>query len=297
MVNDGNFINTDDLPEYLLEGDTLSHFFSFLPPNSTFKDVFGISEEYVSDMANKGFKDTLLNDNFWNEENDVPILPSVTTNELGMRSQSWLSGNPGIVTVGCSDTFGVGQYNDRIWPTLLGNELKLNVYNLAWPGASLEYCYKVLKRYLPEINSTKVFMLTPSIERLEFFYNENVGSVTGYGASELTKSFPFLEEQDASILKDYFYKFYSNPRNCILSYNRNLDAIQKVCEDNGATLYTLMNPEFGSLGHKRYFYQLFHGHPKGYEGVRKYDLAVDCKHRGKIWQWMVYDYFIKKLPK
>lgn len=295
MVNDGNFLNTDDIPEKFLDQESAYHFFLPLPVNETLKEVFGITENFVRAKAASKYKDILIYDDFWDEDNDKPILPTYKTNSYGYRSEDWSHGDPGIVTIGCSDTFGIGQFNDRIWPTLLSKKLNTTSYNLGWPGVSLDYCYKVLKRYLPEINTNYVFLLTPSIEKLEFYYNDLIGTVSSGGLDELNSSFPLIGKNQAEYLKKYYLTYYIERRNIIVNYNKNLDAIKQVCADNKVKLYTLMNPETGSLGHKKYFYELFPGHSKGYKGVREYDLAIDCIHRGKIWHWMIAEYFADKM--
>jgi len=297
MVNDGTFLNSKDLPDYFFEDDlAFSNYFSNLTPNSTTTGNFGIDEAYVIAKADEGFKDTFINDNFWDERKGIPIIPPITTNEQGFRSDSWINNGEGIVTVGCSDTFGLGQFYERTWPKLVSNYLNLNTYNLAWPGASFEYCYKALKRYLPEINTKRVFILIPSVERLEFYCDNYKGSVTGYGAEDLGVYYPFLTKEQAEQLKAYYYNFHTHIRNTLVNYNRTLDAIRYVCDDQKVELHTLINPEFGSLGHRKFIYQSFKGHTKGYAGVRKDDLAIDTKHRGKIWHIMISDYFINQLP-
>lgn len=72
-----------------------------------------------------------------------------------------------IITIGCSNTFGVGMPIGQIWPTLVGNTLRQRPYNLGFPGGSLDSAFRVLLAWLPKIRPSHVFLLEPPGVRYE----------------------------------------------------------------------------------------------------------------------------------
>lgn len=72
-----------------------------------------------------------------------------------------------IITIGCSNTFGVGIPVGQIWPTLVGNTLRQRPYNLGIPGGSLDSAFRVLLAWLPKIRPSHVFLLEPPGVRYE----------------------------------------------------------------------------------------------------------------------------------
>src|SRR6056300_1497585 len=72
-----------------------------------------------------------------------------------------------IITLGCSNTFGVGMPIGQIWPTLVGNTLKIRAYNLGVPLGSLDTAFRVLLAWLPKIRPSHVFLLEPPGIRYE----------------------------------------------------------------------------------------------------------------------------------
>jgi hypothetical protein len=72
-----------------------------------------------------------------------------------------------IITIGCSNTFGVGMPVGQIWPTLVGNTLRQRPYNLGVPAGSLDTAFRVLLAWLPKIRPSHVFLLEPPGVRYE----------------------------------------------------------------------------------------------------------------------------------
>jgi hypothetical protein len=99
-------------------------------------------------------------------------------NEHGYRSNSlmneWVGhtrrGKIKILTLGCSWTMGLGVDNEKIWPTLIGNNYKTSVVcNYGMYGSSCEFLakqyYKILQSgYIPDI----VFVLWPGFSRRDY---------------------------------------------------------------------------------------------------------------------------------
>ena len=72
-----------------------------------------------------------------------------------------------IITIGCSNTFGVGMPVGQIWPTLVGNTLRQRPYNLGVPAGSLDTAFRVLFAWLPKIRPSHIFLLVPPGVRYE----------------------------------------------------------------------------------------------------------------------------------
>ena len=72
-----------------------------------------------------------------------------------------------IMTLGCSNTFGIGMPVGQIWSTLVGNTLRQRAYNLGVPSGSLDTCFRVLLAWLPKIRPSHVFLLEPPGVRYE----------------------------------------------------------------------------------------------------------------------------------
>lgn len=67
---------------------------------------------------------------------------SYDLNSWGFRSKDSREfkhiGSPSLITVGCSFTFGTALPVESIWPTLVSNELNLELINLGVPGHGLD---------------------------------------------------------------------------------------------------------------------------------------------------------------
>jgi len=94
---------------------------------------------------------------------------SYEINEHGFRGQSMPETKKprSIITIGCSQTFGVGMPVGQIWPTLVGNTLRQRAYNLAMPSGSHDSAFRVLLSWLPRIRPSHVFFLEPPGVRYE----------------------------------------------------------------------------------------------------------------------------------
>lgn len=72
-----------------------------------------------------------------------------------------------IMAFGCSNTFGFGMPEGQIWPTLVGNTLKMRCYNMGYPAGSLDKAFRLMMAWIPKIKPKHVFLLEPDGVRYE----------------------------------------------------------------------------------------------------------------------------------
>lgn len=87
-------------------------------------------------------------------------------NQYGYRSLDF-DDQTDILTVGCSNTFGVGLPFEYTWPKILEVLIpNINIKNLSIPGMSAQFLISKIFNYINEFNAPKVIVcLFPSFER------------------------------------------------------------------------------------------------------------------------------------
>ena len=97
---------------------------------------------------------------------DQPGAITYKFNNHGFRCDDF-NDAPCLVALGCSYTLGLGLPISDIWPTLVGQELDLQVVNLAWNGYSADSCFRLAEYWLPKLNPKLVVMFAPPQARIE----------------------------------------------------------------------------------------------------------------------------------
>ena len=72
-----------------------------------------------------------------------------------------------VMAFGCSNTFGIGMPEAQIWPTLVGNTLKMRCYNMGYPAGSLDKAFRLMMAWIPKVKPKHVFLLEPPGVRYE----------------------------------------------------------------------------------------------------------------------------------
>lgn len=91
-------------------------------------------------------------------------------NSYGYRGTEFESG--GVAVLGCSHTFGYGQLEQDIWPTLLGKQLGLPVCNFGWPGSGSDTHSRVALTWLDRVQPRIVVHLNVYPNRREVMWSE-----------------------------------------------------------------------------------------------------------------------------
>lgn len=248
--------------------------------NLTAEDKSSILEVYQKggyseqEDDKKSLRENFVNSGFIkiNSEKITVIPPTYKYNKFGFRSDEFSIKQEGIICLGCSDTFGQYQFEQNTWPRILAKEMGLKCYNLGAPGASINYTYFLLKKFITKINSRNVFLLTPSIYRTSYFDDRNV--CINISPSNLP---PDLTRQN------YYNHYINQPLELLFEYNCNLDAIRFLCKKYDKKLYILPNPSHYDLAQQQYFDNI---------PLPLTDRAADGYHMGKVSQEILAQKFL-----
>ena len=130
-------------------------------------------------------KDTFLASTYFNglekHKNQKRIIDGCeyTYNELGFRADSIHKNGIKIMTIGCSNTEGVGVSDNDTWPALLCSMIPNSVnVNLGHGARSNDYICRTLLTFYDFFNPDLVIILYTNLHRKEIYTEEN--SVEGF---------------------------------------------------------------------------------------------------------------------
>tara|TARA_B100000497_G_C7660014_1_gene397499 strand:+ start:491 stop:1336 length:846 start_codon:yes stop_codon:yes gene_type:complete len=220
------------------------------------------------------------------------VHPTYSINDYGFRCDKFHKKSTGIVTLGCSDTFGEYQFLEKTWPYLVASHLNQQCWNLASCGGDIGINYINLLRYSKFIKFDKVFILIPSPTR-EVYYKD-------YGSKLYTRQFLTIDKYyrqvkqkyntSDKILKELHYHDLSkvdNDLNRMFYINSYLEAIQGHAKKNNAEVYFIP-----SINYYKKDTIVVKDFP---DKQKTYNLACDLVHAGSTFQKEIADSFIKKL--
>jgi hypothetical protein len=156
-----------------------------------------------------------------------PGAISYKINSEGFRCEEFAVDEPCMIALGCSYTVGIGLPIDVIWPTLVGRELGLKVYNLAWGGNSTDTCFRLARYWIPKLKPSVVAMLAPPRSRIE------VSTIPGTVLPveifmPMSQSMLFRESDE------YLKHWFSNEKNHFDNQEKNMLAIESIAVQNSA---------------------------------------------------------------
>ena len=255
------------------------------------KDVNKRNEQaFLEKLSNKDKHSHLKALGFVNEDGSSNF-PEFKYNSFGYRSDEF-SSDKGIVTLGCSDTFGVDQRLEKTWSYLVSKKVGGKLYNLSIPGASPESNYMDFRHYAYMFGKgTKVFWLMPSVNRMtvhgdNFNINVNIPIIEDIKRSGEHIRNP-LSEYQLDVLSNYYLEFFNNITNTITKLQSLIDAVKGICFEYGFELYLYGNPMHYNEEEKL---PLVKAKTNGYP-----DRAADLEHLGVAYQKFVADKFIEML--
>ena len=247
-------------------------------------------QAFLEKLSNKDKYSHLKALGFVNEDGSSNF-PKFKYNSLGYRSDEF-SSDKGIVTLGCSDTFGVAQKLEKTWSYYVSKKVGGKLYNLAIPGASPESNYMDFRHYANIFSKgTKVFWLIPSCNRMtihgdNFHQNINIKTIEDIRRRDKHIRNP-LSEYQLDVISNYYLEFYNNLTNIITKLQSLIDAVKGICFEYGLVLYLHGNPMFYSEEEKL---------PLIKAQINNYpDRAADLDHLGVAYQQFVADKFIEML--
>lgn len=104
---------------------------------------------------------------------DKPGVITYQFNSHGFRCNEF-DDSTGIIAIGCSFTAGVGLPLESTWPSIVGKELGVSVWNLGVGGGSMDTCFRLLHHYIGMLRAKYVLLLAPSVQRFEIHTQEEV---------------------------------------------------------------------------------------------------------------------------
>jgi len=137
-----------------------------------------------------------------------------TFNSYGFRCKE-LS-RSGLISVGCSICCGVGvRENERV-SAKLANHLNLEDYNIAFPGKSIDYCFRMLDWAVPLFLPKFVFIQAPADSRREH--------IDEFGAYDFVPNgTPIFDGERQRVFQEYrdgYSKIYNAHQNAIHFYQK-----------------------------------------------------------------------------
>lgn len=224
--------------------------------------------------------------------NNKLVHPTYSINDYGFRCNKFHKKSTGIVTLGCSDTFGEYQFLEKTWPSILSSYLDQECWNLASCGGDIGLNYINLLRYSKSIKFDKVFILIPSPTR-EIYYKDHGSKLDTRQFLKVDKYYRQITQKyntSDKILKELHFHDVDkveNDLNRMFYINSYLEAIQGLAKRNNAKVYFIPN-----INYYKKDCIVVKDFP---DKSKSYNLACDLMHNGSFFQKEIADSFIKKL--
>jgi len=225
--------------------------------------------------------------------NNKLVHPTYTINNDGFRCNEFHKKSTGIVTLGCSDTFGEYQFLEKTWPYLVASHLNQECWNLSSPGGDIGINYIHFLRYSKSIKFDKVFILIPSPTR-EIYYKDFGNKLTTRQFIKNNDKYYRQIKQNYNISDKIIKELHhhdidkvQNDLNRMFYINSYLEAIQGLAKKNNAKVYFIPN-----INYFKKDCIVVKDFP---DKQKTYNLACDLVHAGSTFQKKIADSFIKKL--
>ena len=129
----------------------------------------------------------------------------------------------GNMFIGCSITEGVALNIEDTWCHIMGSRLGGPIYNLGQGATGIDCQYRVLRAWGPYLRPRRIFTLGAFGYRREIMRDDGIIEPIGPWST-------------ASAL-DMLVRFYGNDASRDMHMNLCLDAMKRVCHDNGIELW------------------------------------------------------------
>jgi hypothetical protein len=143
-------------------------------------------------------------------------------NSYGFRSDE-IDDRDCMLALGCSFTIGIGLPVESTWPQIVGRQLGLVPYTMAWGGTSADTCFRLAEYWIPQLKPKAVFMLTPPPSRFELIRASGVPPVENY--------MPQSESCSATEIDSFLKHWHTMDENSRLNQKKNKLAIQAMCAE------------------------------------------------------------------
>jgi len=148
-------------------------------------------------------------------------------NRYGFRGQ-W-NDHPTALALGCSHTFGIGLPEEDVWCSIVKRELNFELNNLGIPGSGLDGVFRVARYYFETHKPQYAFLLIPPGGRMEIL-NRSPRPPSHMNIH--------VHDNEEDIVQ-FATHWFRNPENAENYEQRNLYAIERLCQLHDVKLYTL----------------------------------------------------------
>lgn len=242
LVRDGDFIYDPEMPpnkRHPVYNNFLKINFGF-PGDVLEWDSTDNEEVLFSNLENPIYLEQLQKSGYL--ENPVQYK----FNSLGFRSNEFTS-KKGLVTLGCSFTFGTGLHLEETWGHKLAVKLNLPHYNLGRSGSSIDTSFRFLLMYHDKINIDTVALFAPNIQRREEAGEFVIDPLKRYPDFHYLSlgwwSSNYFEDDNLEKKHSYIDKFkesvFLSTPSSRLNYIKTLYAIKHLCNIHGYKFVTI----------------------------------------------------------
>lgn len=205
----------------------------------------------TEDSYNRMMQDPVHREYFAQKGWDRPGAIIYRINSNGFRSKEFELVDC-VLTLGCSYSMGIGLPETDIWPTLVGNHINLQVYNLSWPGASADTCFMLAQYWIPVLKPQLVVFAAPPLHRFDLLNQ--------------TEHTTYMPGQD--LPADNFVKtWFTEDRNAKLNNIRNKYAVAGLCAEYNVPCLTYNAHEYFARSREEVEYarDYMHAGPLGHK--------------------------------
>jgi hypothetical protein len=176
-------------------------------------------------------------------------------NSHGFRCEEF-SDDSTIMTLGCSNTVGIGLPVDKIWPELLAKELNMKCANLGIGGAGPDTMFRMCHGYIDIVKPKIVVLSDHHRGRMELFNTTDYPTLIGHWKIDNPKSNNPIENFTKLWLSSEYNDFFNREKNIL--------AIKRLCEKRNI----------------KFVYDNSEDFLKRTNSLHKYPLARDLLHVG-----------------
>ena len=251
---------------------------TFLTSNQGEKDRYEAALKEV-----KGRKILELN-------NHIPNNMTYRVNSLGFRGDDWDIGTDCDVTIGSSNTWGGGNYEENLYSSVIARETNRTVYNLGYPAGTADGTFRYAMYWLPKLMPKTVYSCWPTAERLEMIQTKDGEKMHKHISWNERPS--KIEQNRWPATDQWYFKWFENPENSLLNNLKNLMAVKQLCDSIGAE-FRMTRPRYIKIEHL----------PKALQDQETIsiqggawpigDIARDFKHRGAEFQRLLAERLLK----
>ena len=181
------------------------------------------TEELYKQNIKLTYKRQILLNNDWI---DAEITYQI--NSEGFRTPEFDPSKKRFMALGCSFTKGIGLPIDVVWPTLLSNDLGIEVDNLAEQGASNGLIFRIAQHWIPILKPQFVVVQQTLATRFEILDARGHGRVS-------------TASQNTELMSPIWW---ASDFNGLIDADRNELAIRYICSELNIPLYFLPYREF-----------------------------------------------------